>query len=229
MPSLIVFGPQTTWPSSDYLFQLRGALLLEPRLAVFLSTIKELSQLWQTLIENDPRLNSVPGIASLRALQTWIDHGVSPSSDIISQNVLTMPFTILIHLVQYFHFLDAEVGGASQRQVLDGVQVGGIQGFCAGILSAIAVACSKDADDITKFGSVALRLAFCIGAYVDLDGAFGKEALKTSSLAVRWKSDSGHDRVLEILKDFPDVSLLALCYHAFGLIKMQCVGIHICS
>lgn len=215
LPSLIVFGPQTTWPSSDYLFQLRGALLLEPRLAALLSTIKELPQLWQTLVEKDSRLISVPGIASLKDLQEWIDHGVTPSSDTISRNVLTMPFTILIHLVQYFHFLDAEVGGVSQSQVLDGVQMGGIQGFCAGILSAIAVSCSKDESDVSKFGSVALRLAFCIGAYVDLDGAFGTEASETSSLAARWRSDSGHDQVLEILKNYPDVSSLVLCNHVF--------------
>lgn len=204
VPSLIVFGPQTTWPTSEYLFQLRAVLLLNPRLRTFLLAVKELPDFWQVLVEHDPRLSTVPGVKCLKDLRDWIDHGEFSLTWDVPPNVLSMPFTIIIQLVQYFHYLDNDI---SQAQILENVNVGGVQGFCTGILTAIAVACSKTEDDVNTYGAVALRLALCIGAYVDLDAASIDGRLRSSSLAVRWKTAAGHDKVLEILRSYPEVSL----------------------
>lgn len=204
-PSVIAFGSQTTWPSSEYLFQLRAALLLEPRLRTFLIAIKELPRLWQDLIAHDPRLTAVPGQAWLDDLVEWVNHGELQSTSGFPPNVLTMPFTIIIHITQYFHYLDGLQ--ANHAEVLENVKTGGIQGFCTGILSAISVACSTDEEHINVLGIVALKLALCIGAYVDLDGAFATEVNETTSVAVRWRSEAGHDSVLETLKSYPEVSM----------------------
>lgn len=205
LPSLIAFGSQTTWPTSEYLFQLRAALLLEPRLRTFLIAIKELPRLWQDLIAYDPRLTAVPGEKCLDDLVEWVNHGELQSTSGLPPNVLTTPFTIIIHVIQYFHYIDGLQ--TNHAEVLKNVKTGGIQGFCTGILTAIAVACSKDEEDINVFGAVALKLALCIGAYVDLDGAFASEVNETTSIAVRWRSEAGHDSILETLKSFPEVSM----------------------
>lgn len=205
LPSLLVFGPQTTWPTSEYLFQLRAVLLLEPQLRTFLIAIKALPELWQALVDHDSALAAVPGDECLKNLREWIDHGELSLTSDVPPNVLLMPFTIIIHIIQYFHYIGSN-DGPSQTEVLDNIKLGGVQGFCTGILTAIAVACSKNEEDINAFGAVALRLALCIGAYVDLDGAFADEAHVTSSLAVRWRSEAGHDRILETLKSYPEVS-----------------------
>ena len=205
LPSIIVFGSQTTWPSSEYLFQLRAALLLEPRLRSFLIAIRELPRLWQDLIAHDQRLTAVPGQAWLAYLVEWVNHGESPSIPGLPPNVLTMPFTIIIHIIQYSVYVHGLK--TNHAEVLKNVQKGGIQGFCTGLLAAIAVACSQDEKDIDVFSVVALKLALCIGAYVDLDGAFANGVNVTTSIAVRWRSEAGHDSILEVLKSHPDVSI----------------------
>jgi Starter unit:ACP transacylase in aflatoxin biosynthesis len=205
LPSIIAFGSQTTWPSSECLYQLRAALLLQPRLRTFLAAIKELPKLWQDLIVQDPRLTTVPGQACLEDLVEWVNHGEFQSTSGLPASVLTMPFTIIIHITQYFHYLDGLQ--SNHAEVLKNVEMGGVQGFCTGMLTAIAVACAKHEEDVNILGVVALKLALCIGAYVDLDGAFAREANETTSVAVRWRSEAGHDKVLETLKSYPEVSL----------------------
>ena len=202
LPSLIIFGPQTTWPTSEYLVQLRAVLLLEPRLRTFLLAIKELPDFWQGLVDHDPRLSKLQGLKHFRDLREWIEHGNFSSTSGVPPNILSMPFTVVIQLVQYFHYLD---NGISHAQVLESVRLGGAQGFCTGILTAFAVACSKNEEDVNVHGGIALRLAVCIGAYVDLDGCSANGTCESSSLAVRWKSAAGHDRVLEVLRNYPDV------------------------
>ena len=205
LPSMIAFGSQTTWRSNKYLFQLRAALLLEPRLRTFLVAIKELSRLWQDLIAHDPRLTAVPGQAWLDDLVEWVNHGELLSKSGLPPNVLTIPFTIIIHIIQYFHYIEGLQ--IKHADVIKNVETAGIQGFCTGILTAIAVACSEDEEDINVFGVVALKLALCIGAYVDLDGAFANEVNETTSIAVRWRSEGGHDSILQTLRSYPEVSM----------------------
>ena len=205
LPSLIAFGSQTIWPTSEYLFQLRAAIILEPRLRTFLTAIKELPRLWQELVLHDPRLNAVPGQACMKDLVEWVNHGDFQSVTGVPPNVLTTPFTIIIHIIQYFHFLDSLQ--CDHATVLESLKHGGAQGFCTGMLSAIAIACSENEDEVNDLAVVALKLALCIGAYVDLDGAYADETNETTSIAVRWRSGGGHDKVMEILKRYPEVNI----------------------
>jgi len=207
LPSLLVFGPQTTWPTSTYLSQLRAILLLDARLDTFLAAIKALPSLWQDLVEHDPCLATVPGLNSVQDLLDWLKHGEMPTRADVPPNVLTMPLTIIIHVVQFLHYIHSEAEKSSYGQILENVKAGGVQGFCTGLLTAIAVACSKDEESVNELGAVALRLALCIGAYVDLDGAFADQPLETSSIAVRWKSEKGREMISETLKDYPNVSV----------------------
>lgn len=203
-PSIVAFGSQITWPSSEYLFQLRAALLLESRLQSFVLAIKDLPAVWRDLVNHDPRLSAVPGQACLENLVEWVNHGEFRSPTGSFPNILTMPFTVIIHISQYFHYLNSLQ--LHQAEILNHLQVGGVQGFCTGMLSATAVASSRSEEDVNAFGAVALKLALCIGAYVDLDGAFAAESNETTSIAVRWRSEAGHDRILETLKGYPNVN-----------------------
>ncbi|KAL9031278.1 MAG: hypothetical protein Q9196_000685 [Gyalolechia fulgens] len=202
LPSILVFGSQTIWPTSEYLFQLRAALLLEPRLRNVLAAIKDLPKLWEDLITYDPRLGAVPGRRWLTNLVEWLNHGEFISMPTSPPNVMTMPLTIMIHIIQYFRYLN-DIDSV-HSDILDHTRVGGAQGLCTGILSAIAVACSKSEEDVSNHAVVALRLALCIGAYVDLDGASAQPPMETTSLAVRWRSEAGHDNILKILENYPE-------------------------
>ena len=206
-PYLLVFGSQTTWPSKEYLNQLRTFLLVDPRLSPFLSAIRQLPALWQTLVEFDARLERVPGLRSLDALQRWIEKGETFAAVVESLNVLTTPFTIVVHLIQYLHYLSSNDAETTHETLLESTQFGGIQGCCTGLLSAIAVACSKCEEDVVKHATTALRLAMCIGAYVDLDGAFASPPNETACLVVRWKWETGRSVLLETLRSYGEVSI----------------------
>ncbi|KAL5354266.1 hypothetical protein ACLOAV_000354 [Pseudogymnoascus australis] len=196
-PSLFVFGPQTTWPSPEYLSQLRATLLLEPRLQELLSSIKGLQKLLQNLAQYDSQLVRIRGSEQVQKLQDWIDQGIFPFTSQVPPNIITMPLTIIIHLVQYTHYLENNPQGLTHAQLLEAAQIGGIQGFCIGLLSAITVGCAKTEHDLGKLGGVALRLAACIGAYVDMDSAI---ECGTSVIAVRWNSSGSQDLVTDALK-----------------------------
>ena len=207
-PSILAFGSQTTWPSSTYLSYLRNRLILEPRLRSFLAAIKELPVLWRELTDHDPDLAAVSGQASLDDLVEWLNRGKFKSTKGTPPNVLTTPFTVILHVTQYFHYLG--LLQSHHPEVLKNLKAGGVQGFCTGMLSAIAVACSENEEDVNRLGAVALRLALCIGAYVDLDAVSASAKNETASIAVRWRSGDGHDIVLETLKHYPDVSSVVL-------------------
>lgn len=206
-PSLIVFGSQTTWPSSQYLSQLRNSLVSQPRLHAFTDSIKQLPQLWQTLLESNPRLHRVPGRESLNYIKQWIDCGEFPLTAEPLPSILSTPMTIIIHIVQYLDYLENNrITFPTHSLFLTSLKPGGVQGLCTGLLTAVAVACSKNEEDINEFGAVALRLAVCIGAYVDLDGAYATPPNQTCWLAVRWKEEVDRERVSDVLKGYPDVS-----------------------
>lgn len=207
LPSIVAFGSQTTWPSSEYLSQMRNSLLLDPRLRTFITAIKELPHFWQDLLNHNPDLSVVPAQACLDDLVEWLNHGAFKTTKGVPANVLTMPFTIILHICQYFHYLDRL--HSRHSEVLEKLKTGGVQGFCTGMLTAIAVASSRNEEEINVMGAVALKLALCVGAYVDLDGTSADVGHATNSIAVRWRSGGGHDRVLDTLKRFPDVGRLA--------------------
>jgi len=201
-PKLIVFGPQTNWPTADYLAQLRSMLLSDSRLHSFVDAIKGLPSLWKDLVANDPRLQGISGGDSLNQLVAWLVDGEFRGIITTPPNVLSMPFTVIIHMAQWFHYLDNNSSGAGFNQLLESARTGGVQGFCIGLLSAVAVATSQYEEHIGTYAGVALRLATCVGAYIDLD----RLECDTTVLAVRWTSPETHNRLVAVLKEFPNVS-----------------------
>ena len=205
-PKLVIFGPQRCLPDPDALSRLRLVIVSEPKLV---AAIRGLPTLWRALVQSLPQLHRVPGQGLLEELKAWIEHSRPLSHSQPFPNVLLTPLTIIVDLANYLHALRIPFNGTdnSHAAVLESVRrYGGFQGLCTGILAAIAVACSEEEHDIGDFGAVAVRLAVCVGAIVDLDGAFADPPDEACCLSVR--SRSGEDlRMPEVLQDFPDVSL----------------------
>ena len=206
LPSLVVLGPQTPLPSAEHLSHLRQVLLNDRRLATFVTAIKDLPSLWPILVEAIPSLSQVPGLQLLEGIKRWIDQGEFPAqASETLPNIISTPLTVIMQIVEYFNYLELLGPGVSHAKILDDVHNGGIQGFCTGFLGAIALACSKDEQNISDLGAVALRLAVCIGVCVDLDGPFAHPPRETSCITVRWTAAIGKGQVLSILKDYSDV------------------------
>ena len=206
LPSLLVFGSQTTLPSTQYLNQLRAFILLDRRLYPLLTAIRQLPKLWEALISFDARLEQTPSASSLHALDLWLERGEAFRCTGVPPNLLAAPLTVIFHLVQYLHYLDSNSIGVTHRALLDSLQHGGIQGCCTGVLSAIMVACSKSEEDVVLFACKALSLAVCIGAYVDLDKVISVPSKASICLVVRWKQAPGRGILEETLRSYPEVS-----------------------
>ena len=135
-------------------------------------------------------------------IRSWIDQGELCGSSMPLPNVILTPLTIIMQIVEYFCFL--EKYSTTHSQVLKKLESAGVQGFCTGSLTAVALACSRHEDDVNAFGAVALHLAMFIGAIVDLDGASAGPSNETTCLAIRWKREDNKDGILKYLEDHRD-------------------------
>lgn len=81
---------------------------------------------------------------------------------------------------------------------------GGAQGYCAGLLPAVAIAASANEVELIENTCRALRIALVIGAYADL----GDEDLSggPTNIVVRLKYEGQGEKILE---GFPRVSQLS--------------------
>ena len=205
-PSLVIFGPQKDLPDPDSLARLRLVLLSEPNLSSFVTAIKDLPEFWHTLLEAHPSLDHVPGSQMLTDLKEWIIHGYPPQAS-SPPNVLLTPLSIVGDIAHYLHYMRLcnMDGPRAHVALLESIKDNGPQGFCVGLLSAFALACSRDEPEMSVFGSVALRLAVCVGAFVDLGGAFADPPDNACCLDVC--SDLEHAKsVPEVLRNYPEVS-----------------------
>lgn len=92
-----------------------------------------------------------------------------------------------------------------------------MQGFCAGLLSALAVASSDDERKIGIHGAFSVYLAFIIGAYVESDALMHGQ---TSCVAVRWRSPDSISSVENILEKHDGVRYN---YHLAGALLSQLI------
>ncbi|KAL4773319.1 hypothetical protein BDW60DRAFT_206131 [Aspergillus nidulans var. acristatus] len=149
-------------------------------------------------------------------------------------NVLLAPLTVVIHLAQYIHYLDS----LSLDLGLEGVGVDAhvyireafaatppaqspdtgidtasmFQGLCIGTISAAVLECSSTRTELGQNAAAAVRLAMCIGGYVDSKRALAmsgpNSGLNHSSELVcfiaRWGVESGREYVDAILSRYPE-------------------------
>ncbi|KAL9093882.1 MAG: hypothetical protein Q9165_003805 [Trypethelium subeluteriae] len=196
LPSLIIFGSLGSWPTVGELAELRCDLLGQKPLNHVKEAIYKLPQFWDTLLDNDAGLEPIRGLAAAEQLVSWISRGELHTWNSPQGNILSIPLTILTHLRDYISYLQRT--DKSHSAILEhATNSGGFQGFCAGLLSALAVAGSRDEEDIGVYGALSIHLAFAIGAYVDLDSVKNGP---TSCLAIRWKSQIGLASVRKVLE-----------------------------
>ncbi|KAJ5825720.1 hypothetical protein N7474_002858 [Penicillium riverlandense] len=198
-PSLLLCGSQAIQWSDDYLASLQKVLLADPILQPFVNAIRELPRLWGTLLEADSELKAISGKQILERFSKWLDgETLLDTASILNPNLLLSPLTVISQLVEYLNYL-TENPTQCHLRILNGVKDGGIQGFCTGFLTALALSCSRDDKDIVELGAVALRLAACIGAYVDLDQRNTSEFV---CLAGRWAAAADKQNINAILANY---------------------------
>ncbi|KAL2207821.1 putative Phthiocerol synthesis polyketide synthase type I PpsA [Sarocladium strictum] len=81
LPSLLVFGSQSAFPSDETSGQIRQELIDNPQLSKLLESVRDLPHFWKTLVNFDSRLEKVVGAVSLDQLSHAIAVAVSGSED----------------------------------------------------------------------------------------------------------------------------------------------------
>ncbi|KAF7922236.1 hypothetical protein BELL_0143g00130 [Botrytis elliptica] len=203
--STLVFGPQTNSFDAAHLSAVRNSLVSNKRLKPFYKAIAGLSDFLPTLLAHDSFLQKLPAVEYCTFLIRWLENGSSAGEPMNQDlpNMVCTPLTVIIHVVQFFNYLETHYGPihAYDNFLASATPA---QGFCIGFLTAAAVTCASDEDTLAKLCSNALRLALCIGAYVDLDQSNAGENL-TTAVMVSWsEKNKPVCDVYEFLKDFPE-------------------------
>ncbi|CAG7916970.1 unnamed protein product [Penicillium olsonii] len=174
LPSIVICGSQTIPPRSQFLEELGHQLRGDPEILGLKLAIIGLPDLCTRLIQELPvlQVNEARYESHLRSLARWITEDdyelVIPEN---LPNVILAPLTVIIHIVQYFRHLDVvctDDYGDSHTLIVQSVQRGGFQGLCSGFLTAAALTSSANKAELIANASTAIRLAFCIAAYIDL-------------------------------------------------------------
>jgi hypothetical protein len=167
-------------------------------------------------------------------------------------NVLLAPLTVIIHISQYSQYLnglrldhglvgaDAGADGhgyiregfaaaASDHTPDTGTDIGTgtaaqFQGLCIGTLSATAMQSSTTRAELGQNAAAAVRLAMCIGAYIDAERGLVMSGFNSDSnsdmvcFIARWGFESGRENLEAVLSQYPEVrcitcggSIGALC------------------
>ena len=113
--------------------------------------------------------------------------------------ILSLPLLTIIQVVQYFQFL--EVKKLRHTDFIARLRDrGGVQGYCGGLMPAIAIACSANEAEVATNAAKAMAIALGVGAYGELGD---DENIKgPTTIVVRLKYAGQGE---EIIRDFPDV------------------------
>lgn len=207
--SLLLVGPQRSGVTPQDLTELRATITNTPDLVFLGDIITELEFLWPTIVEAYPELKKVRGEESLKSLRQFLEGGEPPKLNKILLDVVT----VLSQAVDFWRLATTKVqndlfpslSGDLSSQLQD------IQGFCIGFLTAATVASSKTWADFQKHVAVALRLAVCVGAVVELDDTKPDHPHDhAASISVGWSSESEYHEFKKVLDHCQNVSPAAV-------------------
>ena len=205
MASVAIFCPQSKAPQEGYLDQLHSFLCQNRHLKPFLQDIIDLQNVWSIFASEREDIAALEqGPRYMQNLSEWIITGKSAVIANSMSGIISLPLLVIIQIGQYFQYLDLH--GVRHADYLAQLRKGGgVQGYCGGLPPAIAIACSRDEEEVVKNAAITMRLALGIGAY----GELGDDA-KTpgaTTIVVRLKRvGQGED----IVNRFPGVSVFVV-------------------
>ncbi|RAL60849.1 hypothetical protein DID88_010174 [Monilinia fructigena] len=205
MPSVAIFCPQSKAPQKSYLDRLHSFLCRNPFLRPFVQDIKDLPNTWQTFAKQRDDIAALgQGPRYMQYMSEWMKTGESEPIANSMSGILSLPLLVIIQIGQYFQFL--ELNDIKHFEFLGQLRNGGgIQGYCGGLLPAIAIACSKDETELAKYASVVMRIALGIGAYGELGD--DENIPGPTTIVIRLKTIGQGE---EIVKRFPGVHISAV-------------------
>ena len=159
LPSMAVFSPQSKAPKEAYLDELRSYLCGKAELRPLLDAIEDLPNTWSYFADYNSDIAALrQGLRYTKALSDWVKHGQSSNIANAMSGILSLPLLTIIQVVQYFQFL--EVKKLRHSEFMERLRGrGGIQGYCGGLMPAIAIACSANEAEVAANAAKAMNIA----------------------------------------------------------------------
>ena len=213
----MLFGPQGTI-TREMLLDMRNVLQSNTALKYLSTAILELPALWITaVVHNCPSLGRLSCKTSLDELVRFFSGAQEPdllmrSKSLPTNNIVMTTLTVVAHIIEFWkltHFRLHDEGGVDRSQLAENIS--DVQGLCTGFLSAVCVSCACNEDEFQSLSVKAIRLAMCIGAWVDLDAYHHNIS---SAMAVRWKTDADFQQLNRTLQSYSKVSPTFCAHHS---------------
>ncbi|KAL8880957.1 MAG: hypothetical protein Q9198_001740 [Flavoplaca austrocitrina] len=165
------------------------------RLWPLVETIRLLPQTWQIFACHREDIASLAqGPTYTKALAEWIDGGDAASIVNAMSGCCALPLLTIVQICQYFQFLDLK--RTTHLELMGALSIGGVHGYCGGLLPAVAVVLSGDEWELAQNASRILRIAVGIGAYGDL----GDETMEGgfSNMVIRLKNPGQGEEIVRL-------------------------------
>lgn len=199
--SAAFFCPQSRAVSEDYLTRLQFFLSENHLGRTLLDEVGDLHTAWEIFAKARNDIEELSeGSRYVDMLQDWARHGVSAPIAEARSAIVSLPLLVILQIGQYLRYLESH--SLSHLEFLAEVHdVGGLQRYCGGLPSAIAIACASSETELVKNAAKAIRVVLGIGAYATV--ADEKKDPGPTTLAVRIRHEGQGE---DLVRRFPGVS-----------------------
>lgn len=214
-PSTAFFCPVPRLVDAAYLTEIRRQFTAKPFLKPLIGAIKETPAIWD-LLARDKRAQHVAsgarGDKFAKGLTKWMTEGETGLIASQPSTVVSFPLLFLTGLSQWCSYLD--LSGQTHSEAIKGLAAGGIQGYCGGMLSTVAVASASNEEELGRNAENMYRVAFLLGVFMS-EGEDGPPEHAPDMMIVRLKYP-GQD--LALLEQFPGVGHHPQLHHVSELL-----------
>ncbi|KAI9647087.1 hypothetical protein NHQ30_005089 [Ciborinia camelliae] len=153
---------------------------------IFANARQDVREMWQ-------------GLELVGMLKSWATSGESSQLAAARSGIVALPLLAILQIGQYLRYL--EFHGISHSEFLDLLKdAGGLQGYCGGLPSAMAIACAQDEMEVVQNTAIVLRVLLGVGAYGE--AADDTRGAGSTTLAFRLKYEGQGD---DLTRLFPEV------------------------
>lgn len=192
----LVFGPQCLAFDRAAADELRAHIIGDKSMSWVSETLRGLASHWDELETAVPVLKGSSGAEALADLEHWLSTGEFATVRFPLPNILLTPLVVILHLAQYQKQQNSSKTPKNISETL---------GLCTGLLSAAAVSCSENNEDLQRYGATSIRLAMVLGAVVDSNDVLLGPERRARSCSVAWTSSGMRNELNKILESFPEV------------------------
>ena len=200
LPSVAVFSPQSKAPTAAYLNSIHRFLMTTSYLQPLANAISSLEGTWQLFANHRKDIAALKqGPRYMKSFADWVVTGDSDPVAGHMSGIFALPLLTIVQTCQYLQYLEArQISHADFQESLN--RGGGIQGYCGGLLPAVAIACSSNEDEVVENAITSMRIALGIGAYGELGD--NEDIPGPTTIVLRLKKPEQGE---ELVKLFPGV------------------------